>query len=487
MASTDELKKSPEGPPSESADLGIPRDEEIQKELDQAEDVEKGERSCCACGICTKCCAPVKHAATTIKDKAKPVLEKTSKLVPNQKMLKVNHRGKVYEYDHEALLTWRSLLASTGTIFFQRKVYMVVPLCICVALLSMSIVVFCIPKARKLDTGRFNDFVVYIKVFIAFMLGLFLNNSFRRWWASVSSFKKFLTSIKQLMYTLHAINVRDELFTEIERTTICSCYILNEEVHTAQLTDKALRHARWIKVMNWLFESKYLTQEERDEIEHDESAIDHQELGVRTTILWTWIGETMSLVRSEPQVAPPMYVRLLFLCHDCMAQIEELKTNLTVQLPFTYAHMLAVLVHLSNVLLSISCGLAFGAALAEVRSRTDEVEAPGTSRRVLGEFYEAMQVMCMQVVMLCIQPLLYQSFLVIAHALCYPYGDEICHMPTETFISQMHYELEVMKAGKTNHRRRREEYERQKTLGAGALGGKKKGKDDDEEEDDDDD
>merc|ERR1719428_1139414 len=215
--------------------------------------------------------------------------------------------------------------------------------------------------------------------------------------------------------------------------------------------------------MDWLVEVGHLTNAERDEIERDESDIDHQELGVRTTIMWTWIGEIMSLVREEPTVAPPMYVRLLFLCHDCMSQIEELKTNLTVQLPFTYAHMLAVLVHLSNVLLSISCGLAFGAALAEVRSRTDEVEAPGTSRRVLGEFYEALQVMCMQLLMLCIQPLLYQAFLVIAHALCYPYGDEICHMPTETFIQQMHYELEIMKMGKQNHRKRRE-VDRQKTL-----------------------
>eukprot|EP00746_Dinoflagellata_sp_MGD_P162984 gnl/MRDRNA2_/MRDRNA2_90787_c0_seq1.p1 gnl/MRDRNA2_/MRDRNA2_90787_c0~~gnl/MRDRNA2_/MRDRNA2_90787_c0_seq1.p1 ORF type:complete len:491 (+),score=90.01 gnl/MRDRNA2_/MRDRNA2_90787_c0_seq1:183-1655(+) len=481
-------------PPLETG-LAVPRDKELVEELsarDQdAEKMEKGEeRSCCArsCGCCATCCAASHHVTTTLKDKMKPVIEKSSKLLPAQRMLKVNHRGKVYEYDHEALLTWKSLLATTGTIFFQRRVYLVIPLCLSIALLCASIIYLCVPSARKLDTGRFNDFVTYIKVFIAFMLGLFLNNSFRRWWSAVSSFKKFLTSIKQLMYTLHAINVKEELFSEIERNTICSCYILNEEVHTAQLTDKSLRRERWLRVMNWLVSVQYLTEEEREEIEHDEQTIDHQELGVRTTILWTWIGETMSLVRNEPGVAPPMYVRLLFLCHDCMAQIEELKTNLTVQLPFTYAHMLAVLVHLSNVLLSISCGLSFGSALAEVRSRGDDIEGRD-NRKVLGEFYEAWQVMAMQVVMLVIQPLLYQAFLVIAHALCYPYGDEICSMPTETFIQQMHYELDVMKNGKSNHRKRRQEaLERQKTLGVGALlvGKKGKGKDEDDEEDDDD-
>merc|ERR550514_2671947 len=121
--------------------------------------------------------------------------------------------------------------------------------------------------------------------------------------------------------------------------------------------------------MNWLVDSKYLTEEERLEIEQDESEIDHQELGVRTTILWTWIGEIMSLVREEPGVAPPMYVRLLFLCHDCMAQIENLKTNLTVQIPFMYAHMLSCLVHLSNALLAISAGLALASAVSEILVR----------------------------------------------------------------------------------------------------------------------
>lgn len=488
MASKDEAdipaSKDEDDPPVKS-ELGVPKDDEIE----EVERMEKGEggRGCCGCcGCCPSCCEPVAKAGNTISSKFKPVLDKmpeAAKRLPGQNMLKVNHRGKVYEYDHEALLTWNALLATTGTIFFQRRVYIICPIVLGIAFVCGSAVYWFVPSARKLDTHRFNDFVTYIKVFIAFMLGLFLNNSFRRWWASVSSFKKFLTSIKQLMYTLHAINVRSDLFDEIERCTVCSCYVLNEEVHTAQMKDPELKRLRWLKVMDWLEQQKWLSHDERLEIKHDEQSIDHQELGVRTTIIWTWIGETMTLVRAEPTVAPPMYVRLLFLCHDCMAQIEELKTNLTVQLPFTYAHMLAVLVHLSNVLMAISCGLAFGSAMAEITSRTNEVEATGTSRRVLGEFYEALQTLFMQVVILIIQPLLYQAFLVIAHALCYPYGDEICHMPTETFIQQMHYELEVMKKGKQSHRKRRMEIERQKTL---AYGSKKGGKDDDEEDDDDD-
>jgi len=230
--------------------------------------------------------------------------------------------------------------------------------------------------------------------------------------------------------------------------------------------------------MDWVEGNKWLTHDERLDLEEDYSGKTKQELGVRSTTIWTWIGENMSQIRSEPQVAPPMYVRLLFLCQDCMAQVEDLKTNLTVQIPFTYAHLLSLLVHLSNVLLAISCGLAFGSAIAEITSRQDEIDASGTKKDHLGEYYEAVQVIGMQIVILIIQPLLYQSFLVIAHALCYPYGEDICHMPTETFIQQMHYELKVMGEGKANHKLRR--------ALALADDGKKK-KDDEDDEDDDDD
>jgi len=186
------------------------------------DDPEKGKSGCCGC------------SASIPAPKLK---------LPNQDLLRINHRGKVYAYDHEACLTWSVLFAGTGTIFLHRRVWIVVPYVMLVAFTAAMFVFFCIPSARKLDTGRFNDFVNYIKVFIAFMLGLFLNNSFRRWWTAVSRFKKFLTSIKQLMYTLHAVGVREDVFINIERLVMAACYVLNEEVHMAQLESPEAKKA----------------------------------------------------------------------------------------------------------------------------------------------------------------------------------------------------------------------------------------------------
>merc|ERR1719316_1992104 len=140
----------------------------------------------------------------------------------------------------------------------------------------------------------------------------------------------------------------------------------------------------------------------------------------------------MTHLKQDEQISPPLYVRLVFLCHDCMAQVEKMKTNLFVQLPFMYAHMLAVLVHSTNILMAISCGMSLGSAMSEMRERSAAIKMAqlrgGSYVRLLGEFYAALQVLGMQFVILLIQPMLYQSFLVIADALCHPYGDQICHL-----------------------------------------------------------
>jgi len=437
--------------------------------------------SCCTrtCGLCTCCAGEPKHKG----------------LEGQGERFLINHNGKIHRYDHEVLLSWRVLSGWMGTIFVQRAVYIILPYVMFLALVSCIAVYAGLPSARKLDTSKFNDFVNYIKVFIAFMLGLFLNNAFARWWSSVAYFKRFLVSIKQLMFTMHAVSVAPELFAEVERLAISSAYILNEEVHCAQLSFKHQRKDRWEIALTKLVADGYLTVRERTDLEQQSHCMEGGAgtLGVMSTMIWIWIGETLSQVRLDSKVAPPMYVRLLFLCQDCMAQVELLKTNLIVQLPFTYVHMLCIMVHLTNILAAITAGLTIGSAMAEAHSRYDEagiahaidrqnaqyedatqegiqdislsmraahvigtaiLGAPHSRRHYLGEMYTAFQTMGIQVIMLLLQPLLYQSFLVIAHSLCYPYGMGICHMPTETFIKQCHYELQVMASGSSSHRKR---------------------------------
>lgn len=417
--------------------------DDVQKGQEQP-DPEKGEQKD----------TPRTHAASKIAQTAAQTAAAAAwaagRVLPKRPKHKLSKRGKMVEYDHEALLGWHALLVTSGTVFLHRDVYYVLPYVLSLALIMALLVYYGVPNAQRLNTETFQEFVVYFKVFISFMLGLFLNNSFRRWWSSVSSFKRFLTSIMQLVYTLHTVGLDDHLFDEIVRLCLASSFILSAEVHTAQITDKCKRKERWKFHLDELQNGNYITELERKDLDEDFGEVVSQDLGVRSTMIWMWIGEVMTNVQKE--VAPPMYVRLLFLCHDCMSQVEALKTNLSVQLPFTYAHMLAVLVHLANIMLAISCGLAIGSSMAETMVRSQEVENGDHSRHMLREFYQAVQVSGMQLVFLVVQPMIYQSFLAISHALCYPFGEDMCHLPMEFFIESLENQIRVMAKSKGLHR-----------------------------------
>lgn len=389
------------------------------------------------------------------------------------KYFKVNGSGKMYEYDHEFLLGWRSLVARTGTIILERMVWVVIPNVTLVALSIAALEFFFVPGARRFNSQEFSDFLVYIKVFIALMLGLFVKRCYSRWWLSVVTFKYFLTSIKQLLYTCRAINVREEVVDEIQRLCIASCYVLHAEIHNMQLKNIEEREIRWQQSIGALVARRLLTPAEQTELEKDYRKHAEQIMGVHSTVVWTWIGEVMGSLSSEDNVAPPMYVRLLFLCQDCLAKVEELKTFLSVQIPFNYFDMLAKLVHLANLMMAVSSGLTLGSAFHEIHYRNQQADLKNGKHEshIMRELYSAVQVCFMQVMMLLLQPILYQSFLVIAHELSYPYGDDLWNVPTETYISHMQLDLEIIVNSREEKRRRSSNSEAEK-------------KDDDEDDDD---
>lgn len=380
-------------------------------------------------------------------------------IIGHDTVFRKSHNGKIIYYDHERLLTWKAMFALGGSVFSHRNVWSVGFYVAALAFVVAFAVAHLLPSARKLDTKKFTYFVTFLKIFISFMLGGFIDKCFNRWWSSVSTFKRFLVGIKQLMFTLYATKVDPDMFMTIERYCIASSYLLNTEVHNAQTMQTGRENAMFKidQTFDFLVENDLLTEKERSMMESVRHETDCQ-LGVMTMTVWTWIGEMMSQVKREAggaSISPPMHVRLLVLCQDALAQVENLKTNLVVQIPFAYAHLLAFLVHLNNTLLGISCGLSIGSAVSEAMSRHETAaETGGWSTHLVKEYYGAMQVVGIQVLVVLVEPMLYMAFLHIAHSLAYPYGDEQYHLPMETFIAQLHIELVAMEKGRRLHKER---------------------------------
>jgi len=350
-------------------------------------------------------------------------------------------RGKVYVYTNDKLLTWRLLLNRAPSAVMSWHVWIVLPCVLAAAFGVALLVVFELPGATTLDTTRIDEFAKYLRVFIAFMLGLFMNNSFQRWHSAVCSFRAILTSVKQLIWTARVMHLRSDLVDELERKCLVACYILDAEMRTDLSCKAEDCKEHWDKTLKSLRDNELLTEKEDEALRVVRKGVLDFDMGGYSTMIWGWIGNFVGNIRSEPGLLVPMYVRLVSISHSSIGQVDQLRTSVQVQVPFTYAYLLSMIVHMNNAMLAVCCGLQIGAALSE-GAPDDKELAESLSK--LGGFYHTCEVFSTQIMIVLVQPLMYQACLVIAHVLNHPFGDEISHLPTETFILMLRDELQVL-------------------------------------------
>jgi len=352
--------------------------------------------------------------------------------------------GKVLKYDHDSLLTPKSILSLSMSAFSQKPVLMTLAYCTTLCMLAAAGVFF-LPRARKIDTEKFEAFASFLKVFIGFMLGTYVTGAFTRWWSSVTTFENFLSNVNLMMFMIHTIRGRSDWRIKVEKYCVCSGYILNAEIRSVHAVDDTGK-TNMPELLDWLAENDFLAQEEANMLKSCN-------IGVccRTRAIWSWIGELVSHPEVEEgmHVPPPLLVRTIVLCQSCIEQVELLKMNVSMQVPFMYAHLLSMLVHANNTLVALICGISLGSALNEVRMRSEQISGDrgmnGHSEvSSLEQLYGAGQQVGIQIVTVLLVPMCYVAFLHIAHMLCYPFGDQCYHLPTETFISRLHVDLQQM-------------------------------------------
>jgi len=386
----------------------------------------------------------------------------------------------MYAYNNEKLLTWRIFLMSAPSMSLSWRVWIIVPCVLGVAVFFAALLSLKLGASNLLDIRKLEECEMYLKVFIAFMLGKFLANSFQRWNLSVTNFRGLLTEVKTIMWTVRLMGLKVEIVDDLERKLQLACHILDAEMHT-DLSSKAVAwQSHWDERFAHLREEGLLLEHEEKELrDQKEGALRHLEvdMGIYSTVVWAWIARSIKQIRLEPDVLTPMYVRLILLSTTCLGSIDKLKTTVQVQIPFTYVYLLSMVVHVNNVMLAICSGLEIGAGLMTIDTSAHQLAAApkASTARVL---YTAIEVVGLQTALLLIQPMMYQSCLVIAHMLNHPFGDHIFHLPTETFLLLMHDEITIA-AGSFESNYGHEQSVTKK------VDHEKDGKEDDDDEDDD--
>lgn len=190
----------------------------------------------------------------------------------------------------------------------------------------------------------------------------------------------------------------------------------------------------------------------------------------RSLGVWNWVGV---LLAETPNLAPPLKTNLVGMGLGAVDAIKQLKHQVVMQLPIMYSHMLALLVHVNNGMLSIATGISVACLLADAyharegiprayggmsgqeesqdvmdQSSFDDTALFATrvilnaTHDTRAALYSAIQGIFVQLVSLLLQPLIYCAFLTIGGILADPFTNEKHGLPMMDYIQELRSALQ---------------------------------------------
>jgi hypothetical protein len=258
------------------------------------------------------------------------------------------------------------------------------------------------------------------------MLGLYMAHCVTRWWNSVSSIIDFFHCIKTLVFFCNSLNVDRAQRDTIERLCIMSCYLLEIEITGFYTTDRE-NEDRWSSLREFLLHDGLASKEEL-------ALLDQVEDSDRASAVWTWIGAILGML----DVPPPLKTTAVKYGQAALANIKSVKFYVTMQLPFMYSHMLALLVHANNAALAVASGVAIAVLIFEASHQADMDR--------VSKVYRAVQGIFIQILAMMLQPAVYEAFLTVGALLADPFTNETHGLPMLDYVQDLRRQIGEMNA-----------------------------------------
>merc|ERR1719401_354018 len=126
-----------------------------------------------------------------------------------------------------------------------------------------------------------------------------------------------------------------------------------------------------------LCERQLLHNDERERLE---------QLQARPQIVWVWIARTFQRLAAAGKLPSRLLTTLYGICMRARTAVGGVFAQLDTQLPFSYVHLVSVVVHANNILVAAKCGTMAAVAISHLRhpetsvgkvavSSTDAVQA----------------------------------------------------------------------------------------------------------------
>eukprot|EP00419_Tripos_fusus_P065579 CAMPEP_0172930854 /NCGR_PEP_ID=MMETSP1075-20121228/219200_1 /TAXON_ID=2916 /ORGANISM="Ceratium fusus, Strain PA161109" /LENGTH=590 /DNA_ID=CAMNT_0013792167 /DNA_START=70 /DNA_END=1844 /DNA_ORIENTATION=- len=364
-------------------------------------------------------------------------------------------------YDITKLTTWAAFGMATGGAWDKVGLWRCFGLATSLSC-SVAIVIVFIPRSSHVAPEKMQKLGTFLNVFVGLLLGFFLSSSMNRWYSCVNAFLELLDAVRSMQMQMTALGVSQERTNLLSRYGLLSAWLLhlslnmnvNDGMHdeTAETQDSSANTKSLWQSLEANRPGLVLPKEKELLMQHSESYAllwtwaasligrmaqnGEQQHDESYALLWTWVASLIGRMAQNGEIPPmpsPTYGRILNIVQEAFGSIRDVRALRLIKAPFIYAHTLAVLVHVNNILNAIGFGLVLGLALLQVLGNGKVYNSTSWANICCSLFMQ----FCFSV----LAPLLYLALLEVAVCIAQPFKYQSAKIPALKLLRGLEEDL----------------------------------------------
>lgn len=306
--------------------------------------------------------------------------------------------GKLFKYDVAYVNSVASLFRFAGTPFASWMLWLHALLNVSICILVCASVLLLCKSPELIKPQRISEVVWYMSSFVAFTLGFYLTAVVQRWWAIRSQMLGGLWgAVNDLSHVLAVHFCQPE-------NRVLQALVLRYGLASFELTF----------MQGTGIDGDLMELVRKGLLKHDEAG-KLQPLPSKAQVIWVWIAGIFQGLAQQGKVSSRLLIQIYGICSTARTSISGVFAYVDTQLPYSYVHLLGVIVHLNNFLVAAKCGVVSAIAISNLMR--SEHRSPISDA-------ENSQVLCLQIITLIAVPVIYTALLIQAAALSDPFKEQ---------------------------------------------------------------
>lgn len=358
-------------------------------------------------------------------------------------------------YRSNILTSWTALFPIDGvkTAFDSpsawQMLYRLLALSCCVGVAALLVV----PNPAGMRTSKFQKIAVFLRVFVGLLLGFFLSLAVNRWFECSKGFLELYDAIRNLQMQLLSLGVKRELVAQVVRYSVVSGWLLGTtlavEARHAEREESEEEKSREVRDMyEKLRES---AQAPSSDAQPRFCVLTDQEIntlkGVAdpAAVMWIWIASLVSRMSQDgwlPPMQAPTYGFVMKTVTEAHTAIRNIRQSVWVQAPFTYVHLLAVLVHVNNIVNAVSFGIVLGSTMGTALQYSEFEHMAYEKKADTGDVLADCENVLISFVICVVGPFLYHLLLEVSISIGQPFAHEENQVPTDRMLERLQKDLQ---------------------------------------------